>query len=151
MTETSAGWRKWAAAMWLATGLFSLRVIGQAVQRWFPVSPLPPFSEWQGSATPYPLLLAIQVAIVAAMGRASYRAWTGSTWSRGATQWAAWLGALYMLGAITRLAIGLSIEDAPAWFRAWISGVFHVVLAGFVLALARYQFVRHAARRGVAS
>jgi len=117
--------------MWLATALFSLRVVGQAVQRWFPLPSLPPFSAWQGSATPYPLLFAIQIAIVAVMAHVSHRAWTGSTWSRRAMQWAKWAGAVYMIAAVARIAIGLFVDDAPAWFRAWISGVFHVVLAGF--------------------
>jgi len=136
--------------MWLATALFSLRVVGQAVQRWFPLPSLPPFSAWQGSATPYPLLFAIQIAIVAVMAHVSHRAWTGSTWSRRAMQWAKWAGAVCMIATVARIAIGLFVDDAPAWFRAWISGVFHVVLAGFVLALARYQFVRGTGPGGAA-
>jgi len=151
MTSASgvAPWRKWAAAMWLTTALFSLRVVGQVVQRWFPQPWLPPFGEWQGSATPYSILLAIQVAILGAMAHASYRAWTGLTRGRrNAMLWAGSLGGLYMLAALGRIAVGLSIDDVPAWFRAWISGTFHVVLAGFVLALSRYHFLRDPARGG---
>jgi hypothetical protein len=146
VASASRPWRKWAAAMWLATALFAFRVIGQAVQRWLPVPWLPAFREWQGSATPYPVLLAIQLVIIGAMAHASWRAWTGSTGSSRAMQGFAWLGALYMFVAVGRIAIGLSVDDAPAWFRAWISGAFHVVLAGFVLALARYHFLRNPAR-----
>jgi hypothetical protein len=51
-----------------------------------------------------------------------------------------------MAGAMTRLAIGLALPNAPAWFTAWISGAFHVVLATFVLALARYHWVSDPAR-----
>ena len=51
----------------------------------------------------------------------------------------AWIGGIYMAGSLARLAVGLAVTDAPPWFTAWISAVFHVVLAGFVLTLAAYH------------
>ena len=144
-------WRTWAATLWLLTALFSLRVVGQAVQRWLPQPWLPPFPTWQGSTTPYPLLLAIQFVILGAMACAAYGAWNGTIVpSRRRMVWTAWIGAAYMAAALARLAVGLASDEAPAWFDAWISSAFHVVLAGFVLALSRYHFLRDPARGGAA-
>src|SRR5689334_1553070 len=47
--------------------LFALRVAAQAIQRWFPVAQLPPFTAFQGSALPYAALLPAQITIVATM------------------------------------------------------------------------------------
>jgi hypothetical protein len=143
--------RTWAALMGLLTALFTLRVVGQLVQGWLPQPWLPPFAAWQGSVLPYPLLLAIQFVILGAMACASYGAWKATMVpSPRAMQWTAWLGSLYMAAAIARLAIGFKVEAAPAWFSARISCAFHLVLAGFVLALSRYHSLREPARGGAA-
>lgn len=132
-----------AGSMWILAFLFSLRVLGQVVQRWLPQSWLPPFAAWQGSSTPYPLLLSIQLAILCTMTITSQRAWHGRTIARrDVMKWLLWLGTIYMTLAIARIAVGLSIDAAPAWFRAWISGMYHIVLAAFLLASAAYHFSR---------
>lgn len=137
--------------MAVLTALFSLRVLGQLVQRWLPQPWLSPFAAWQGSDIPYPELLALQAVVLGAMACATYGAWTGTmTPGRRAMQWSARLGAIYMVAAIARVAIGVGIPSAPAWFTARISGAFHVVLAAFVLALSRYHFARDPARGGAA-
>jgi hypothetical protein len=141
--NTTPRWRYAAAMMWLTTALFSLRIIGQALQRWLPQPWLPPFGSWQGSTISYPVLIALQFVIIGAMALGAYGAWKATTRpSRRAMLWAAWLGGIYMAAAIARLVIGYVVPDAPSWFTARISGVFHVVLAGYVLALARYHFLR---------
>lgn len=130
----------WPRLMAATTALFALRVAGQAVQRWRPQDWLPPFGAWQGSGLDYGVLLAFQLVILAAMTWATVGAWTGSLRSSpGRRRWALGLGALYMAGSIARALIGLAVEGAPAWFSAHISSAFHVVLAGFVLALAGYH------------
>jgi sterol desaturase/sphingolipid hydroxylase (fatty acid hydroxylase superfamily) len=132
--------------MGLLTALFSMRVFGQAVQRWLPQPWLPQFAHWQGSAIAYAALLPMQVVILAGMIRASWRAAQGRTVpSRRAMKWLAALGSLYMAVAIARIAIGVAFPSAPAWFTAFISGAFHLVLAGFILALAGYHSLRGAA------
>lgn len=139
----------WAATLWLLTALFTLRVVGQALQLWLPQAWLPPLSEWQGSTIGYPLLLATQILIVAAMALASYGAWRGTIRSTRVRMWAAtWIGGIYMLAAIARPVIGFTVPDSHPWFHAPISSAFHVMLAGFILALARYHGLGLATRAG---
>ena len=135
--------------MWATTGLFSLRVAGQAIQRWAPQSWLPPFNAWQGSSTPYPLLITVQCGVLIAMAWTARRAQAGLLVSnRSRFLWAAWLGGLYMLGSIARPLVGLTVERAHPWFSAPISSAFHLVLAAFVLALACYHRSMLQSRRG---
>jgi hypothetical protein len=132
--------RCYAWILRLLTLLFALRVVGQALQRWWPQSFLPPFRDFQGSHLPYPALLTAQVLILIVMFRCSWQAQRG-TLPAGRRVAAAllWCGVLYMSVSLARLAIGLGFPAAPPWFRAWISGVFHLVLAGFVLTLAAFH------------
>jgi hypothetical protein len=126
--------------MFVLTALFALRVAGQAVQLWDPQPWLPPFAAWQGSSLAYSILLPTQLAILGTMAwitlRARRSAWVAST----RAAWAlAIAGCLYMLGALGRIAVGLTISAPPPWFTAWIPAAFHVVLAAFVLACAGYH------------
>ena len=119
--------------------LFALRVLGQALQHWAPLAFLPRFEEFQGSNLPYWVLLTMQLVILTWMVKMTVRVAVGvPTRKARASRILAWVGGLYMLGSLARIAVGLAMADAPAWFTAWISGAFHVVLAGFVLTLAAY-------------
>ena len=127
-------------SLWLglSTALFAVRVGGQAVQRWIPQSHLPPFAAFQGSRLPYPVLCLAQLLILSLMTRAASRAWRGTLpRSPRKARVLGWAGAVYLAGSLLRMAIGTLAPSAPAWFRAWIPGIFHVVLAAFVLCLAR--------------
>jgi hypothetical protein len=125
------------ALLWALTGLFTLRVLGQALQKWLPLRLLPPFQAFQGSNIAYPELLTAQLLILAVMYRTAWRVQQGTrSPSRRAAKLLLWVGGIYMAGSLTRLAIGIGWSGAPSWFTAWISGVFHVILAGYLLALA---------------
>ena len=131
---------RYATALAVLTALFALRVAGQALQRWAPTSLLPPFDRFQGSSLPYEILLPAQLALLAAMIAATARvASTDHRPNARAGRILLWVGGIYMAGALARIAIGLAVAGAPSWFSSWISGVFHVVLAAFVLVLARYH------------
>jgi ornithine lipid hydroxylase len=41
-----------------------------------------------------------------------------------------------MAASVLRILIGWLVPAAPDWFRAWIPGFFHMVLAGFVMTMA---------------
>jgi hypothetical protein len=141
--------RACAAACWSLSALFAVRVLGQAVQRWVPQPSLPPFEAFQGSRLPYWLLLSFQLVILAVMGRVAWRVQVNRLApSRRVGLWLAGAGAGYMALALGRIAIGLAVTDAHAWFTTWIPAFFHVVLAGFVLAVSLYHLQRPAPPRG---
>jgi hypothetical protein len=139
-SATSRRRRAWAGLMAVLATLFAARVAGQLVQRFLPQPELPPFQQWQGSSLPYSMLLASQVTILGAMACAIHGAWRGAMRATAArARVCAWLGASYMAAATARLAVGLFVPGSPAWFGAWISAGFHVILASFVLALCGYH------------
>ena len=126
-----------AAVMAVLTAAFFLRVAGQAIQRWMPQPWLPPFAEWQGSTTPYPLLVATQSVILVLMLATAIRVARGKQARRPrAARWWWWAGGIYMAASIARIVFGLLVPDAPHWFTARVSESFHLVLAAYVLAVA---------------
>lgn len=132
--------RGYGTVLWVLTFLFFMRILGQALQYWMPQPFLPPFDAFQGSSLPYWFLLFTQLLILVVMMCLSWRVQHNKlVSSRRAGMVLAWAGGLYMAGSLGRIAIGLAWPEAPAWFSAWISAVFHVVLAWFVLTLALYH------------
>jgi hypothetical protein len=125
---------------WILTLLFAVRVLGQATQHWVPQSFLPAFDAFQGSALPYWMLLASQAAILAVMISVSWRMTRRRLARRrklGIVLGIA--GGAYMLFSLGRIAVGLAVPEAHAWFFAWIPAFFHIVLAGFVLTVCVYH------------
>ena len=59
----------YAVALWGLTGLFFLRVIGQVLVAFFAVRALPPMAEWYSGLLPYPILLPVQLAMLAGMAK----------------------------------------------------------------------------------
>jgi hypothetical protein len=131
---------RYASLLWGLTLLFALRVLGQAIQRWMPQEFLPPFESFKGSALPYWFLLCAQILILSVMARVSRRVQTGAlTPNRRSGTILLWAGAVYMIVALGRLALGLIATGMPAWFHAWIPAIWHVVLASFVLVISRFH------------
>lgn len=132
-----------AVALAAVTLLFTLRVIAQAIQYMHPTRLLPAFEAFQGSALPYAVLLPLQLLIVFLMSGITLSVAGGQVAperARGARL--RFVGVLYASGSMARLAIGLTLPAAPAWFTAWIPALFHLVLAAFVLLLAAFHLRR---------
>ncbi len=125
------------APLALLLAAFLFRVLAQLVAAVAPTGALPPFAAWQGSALPYPLLLAAQGAIALGMAWAVLRRARGgrvvpARWRRPVL-----LGALVYFGVMAfRFVAGLSVLAAVPWFAAALPAVFHMVLATFLLLLA---------------
>ena len=120
--------------------MFAVRVAAQAMQRWLPLPFLPPSGAFQGSALPYAILLPAQIAILATMLWIAWRVRIGMLQPQPHIGHRLTLaGGLYVTTMLTRLTVGLTVSDAPAWFRSEISTTFHFVLAIFVLVLAAYH------------
>jgi hypothetical protein len=131
---------RYSILLYLLASLFLIRVAGQAMQYWFPFDSLPAFSNFQGSSLSYSLLLSIQFLMLFFMYRAAWRLGSGKLEPNGHTgRWLMVLGTIYMTGSVARIAIGMTVADANAWFTSWIPAVFHVVLAAFVLTLASFH------------
>lgn len=130
---------RYALLLWLLSLLFALRVLGQAVQFWTTVPWLPGFESFQGSGLPYWALLLAQVLILSFLVRNASRVQRGRVAPRRETgRVLMLLGGVYLAGSLARIAIGL-LPGAPGWFRAWIPGAFHLVLAGYVMTLAAHH------------
>ena len=131
---------------------FMLRVVGQAVQLWVPQSWLPPFSEWQGSAIPYPLLLAAQVVILGIVAVVlTHMAQGRRMLGRRTCFVVIGAGAVYFAVMAARLLLGIFWLTDSQWFTAWISTSFHLVLASVMLMWGWQQirFTRCDNRRSV--
>lgn len=118
------------------TVLFIARVLAQALQLMQPSAALPAFASFQGSPVPYALLLPVQLLICVLMCHCTLTVARGERRrdrARGRRLLA--FGAVYGIGSLARLAIGLAVPAAPAWFQAFIPTVFHLVLCAFVLVL----------------
>ena len=119
---------------------FLLRVVGQAVQRWMPQAWLPPFSEWQGSAIPYPVLLGAQIAILGILAFVLTRMARGrQVMGRRTSHVMIGAGIVYFAVMATRLLAGIFWLPESQWFTAWISTSFHLVLACIVLIWGWHQ------------
>ena len=128
------------------TGLFALRVAGQAIQRWAPQAWLPAFDDFQGSSLGYSTLLTIQLLILGLMTRTTWRVGRGIAQpSHRLGRGLAWFGGIYMAGSVLRILVGLIVANAHPWFSTWIPALFHLLLAGFVIAAAAFH-LRHSER-----
>ena len=113
---------------------FLLRVLGQAVQRWFPQEFLPEFEAWQGSGLPYPALLACQIVILSILGVAICTMLHHvQVLGPRASRWVIVAGWAYFALILTRLVLGLTAQGDSGWFTAWISTLLHLDLAAIVV------------------
>jgi hypothetical protein len=115
------------ALLWLLTGLFACRVVGQALVAFLHVGFLPVMSEWYSGLVPYPVLLPIQVVMLAIMtkinvdltrGRGSF-AVPRSRLGRPLR----WFAAIYFLSMVVRYVVTMTLL---------IPVVFHWVLAAYM-------------------
>ncbi len=130
-----------ARFLWLFTGLFVLRVVGQVVVRLRRPSFLPPTEEW--NLTPYRLLLPTQVAIV------GFMTWIDVELTRGAGFAASpratlgtvfiWLSFVYAVAMAARYVVRMHRRPQARWFGGTIPIVFHEVLAGYLYVLGSFH------------
>lgn len=133
--------RHYALALWGLTLLFGLRILAQPLSQIVPA--LPGFDVWHGGVLPYPALLLSQLAIAATMVIVNLRLARGVLVPRPRLgRWLAWLGSLYFTGMLLRLVLGQTLYAGSPWLDRPLPTLFHLVLAAWLLLLARYH-VRH--------
>jgi hypothetical protein len=123
-----------AAALWTLLALFALRVLGQILVVAGVAPFLPPMNDWQSGLLPYPLLLASQVVILALLGTICLQVSRGRGDFAQPHRWLAtplWIfGWIYAGAMVIRYAL-LRTDIIPV--------VFHIVLASFLIVLARHH------------
>jgi hypothetical protein len=136
--------RSYAALLALLAALFLLRVVGQALVAFSGTPGLPPMGEWYSGLLPYPLLLPVQVAILALLG------WICADFARGAGYWVRprprlgrWLqraSYVYAGAMVVRYVVTMAVHPERRWLGAGtIPIVFHWVLAAYLFTLARFH------------
>jgi hypothetical protein len=129
--------------LWAFTILLLGRVIGQLVvaasaPRW-----LPPMEQWQSGLVPYPVLVAVQIVVLALMVSIA------ADVSRGAGFWveprprlgaaALWWSYLYFGAMVARYAIRMMRRPDQRWLGGTIPIIFHSVVAAFQWTFGTFQ------------
>ncbi len=120
--------------------LFAFRVIAQFMQKYTPVSFLPSLEAWQGSGLPYHWLLFSQIILLGIMGRQIFL----MTKDRIAPnlklgKFFLITGSIYFGSMLLRMIAGLTFAADIHWFATTLPSFFHMILASFILVLARYH------------
>ena len=132
--------RAHVAVLSVLLAAFFLRVLAQLMQALSNVTWLPSFEAWAAGGLPYPVLVAVQVIIIAVAVEVIRKLARGTI--KAQRKWSFWLlalGGLYFLVMAFRLAAGLTFLGDNDWFAASLPAVFHLVLAGYVLTLGHYH------------
>ncbi len=123
-------------ALWLLTGLFFLRVLGQVLVALLQVRFLPPMSEWYSGLIPYPVLLPIQLAILALMAKINLDLSAGAGLfaipRRGLGRFLRGFSIVYFIAMVARYAIGMALHPDRRWLGGTIPIAFHWVLAAYL-------------------
>lgn len=136
--ETVAIW------LWIALGLFALRVIGQVIvvlakPRW-----LPPMGQWQSGLLPYPVLLASQFAIISLQATIAWQFTSGDGWfvfpnHTRIGSIVVGLAVIYFGGMVFRYARRMWLMPDQRWLGGTIPIIFHCVLASFLFAVGSFH------------
>lgn len=126
----------------LLTALFALRVIGQVLVEFFSVGWLPSSHDWASGLIPYPILLAIQLAMLGAMLKIvadvarerGFFAARRPRWSR----FLIGFSEIYAGGMALRYVVTMIFFPEMRWLGGVIPIFFHFVLAAFLYTLGRY-------------
>ena len=136
-----------ARILWALLALFALRVTGQAAVAAWQVPWLPSMEEWYSGIVPYPILLPIQLALIALL------AWVAADVSRQRgfffepkrlfRSGVLWFGYVYAAAMVVRYVVQMMLFPERRWLGGTIPIIFHLVLAAFVIV-----FGLHHRRRG---
>lgn len=125
--------------------VFCLRVIGQFLVAFFHVGFLPPMEAWMSGAVSYPVLLALQISIMALMGKIcwdmqhpdGYFAQPNGQLGRFLLE----AGALYFAIMLMRYSLRMALYPHERWLGGSLPIFFHCVLALFVMVYGAYHLV----------
>jgi len=131
-----------AIGLWVLLALFSLRVLGQLLAYWFNSSFLPPFSAWYSGSLNYNFLLISQFIIIGLMIVLNFRFTKRVVVSRPFFgQVIGVIGLIYFIVMFARLGISLFKLSDQVWFNRPIPSFFHLVLASYLMLVAKYHLI----------
>lgn len=120
------------------TALFAVRVIAQLGSLFVVDGWIPAFERWSSGVIPYPLLLVLQLIILASMvSGCSYP----GRWRPGLTaiRMMKWLALPYFSIMFLRLIVAQSGVSCPPWWQMTLPAFFHLVLASYLYFIAEYH------------
>lgn len=121
--------------------LFIFRVVAQLVQKLSPINILPDFNSWHSATLDYSWLLFFQLLIILVMSVVIQKFSQGNILpNRKTAKYLLIVGAVYFAAMAFRLIAGLSFAKDHYWFGALLPTIFHLVLASFLLTLAKFHF-----------
>ena len=141
-----------AAVLWLLTVVFFFRVLAQALAAFADVPFLPRMDEWvrpsasavsTSGLVPYPLLLAVQIAILVVQVLVSRDVTRGHGYFASLTprtgRVLCRLGYLYFGAMVLRYAVTMAMYPERRWLGHTVPIVVHFALAGFLFTLGHYR------------
>jgi hypothetical protein len=142
--------RTYGLLLSLLAVLFLARVAGQALVAFLDVPWLPPMDVWYSGLLSYPLLLPSQVTILLVQAKISLDLVRGHGVflrpGRRAGRLLRLFGLLYLAAMLARYVLTMAWYPERRWLGAGtIPTAFHVVLAVYVLTLARFYLRREEA------
>jgi hypothetical protein len=128
--------------LWLLTALFAFRVVAQPLSAVVHLPILPPFESWHSDTLPYPMLLASQLVILAALAWTTTRLAKGTVSPRRSEGGVAMaIGSLYFASMSARLVLGLTVLEHHRWFASPVPTLFHLALAAWLWLYGRFHWV----------
>lgn len=128
-------------ALWLCLGIFLARVVGQIEVLLLAPSWLPKSSAWESGLIPYPVLLPLQILLIAWMAAiaSDHSRGSGPMWVSGARarKRLTLFAALYASVMLLRLAVTAALPPHSLVDRGLIPILAHWDLAGFMALLAK--------------
>lgn len=133
--------RNTLALLIILLSLFIFRVLAQLIQYRRNLPVLPGFEDWHSATLPYGWLLLCQAVIIVTVLLVISRIYkeTYKPYRRRAL-FLLTAGLVYFLIMLVRLILGVSIMKTHPWMGAILPTIFHLVLAGIVLTIGRYEY-----------
>ena len=133
-------------ALAILTLLFALRVLGQALVVFFSVGWLPPTEHWFSGLIRYPILLGIQLVMLAVMVKIASDIWRARGFFAkprpGCSRFLVACSILYAASMVLRYALTMTYRPEMPWFGDTIPIFFHFVLAAFVYTWGKFHSAR---------
>jgi hypothetical protein len=133
--------RNYGPWLWGLAALFIVRVVAQPLALVANWGFLPRFESWHSGLMPYPLLVGTQLLILAWLLTTARRVSRATVQpSRTLGRFLLGISGIYAVTMLMRLALGATVLRDERWFASLVPTVFHLVLAGYLLAYGHLHY-----------